>query len=53
MRSYIATASVAKDRLRAVSFGTAGYVTGVMCGPAIQVFSKIPEIQRIIIIVKI
>ena len=50
MRSYIATASVAKDRLRAVSFGTAGYVTGVMCGPAIQVFSKI---QTIIIIVKI
>ncbi|PAV63562.1 hypothetical protein WR25_20837 isoform B [Diploscapter pachys] len=44
MRSYIATASVAKDRLRAVSFGTAGYVTGVMCGPAIQaVFTPIGE----------
>ncbi|PAV57925.1 hypothetical protein WR25_23829 [Diploscapter pachys] len=43
-RSYIATASVAEDRLKAVAFGTSGFVTGIMFGPAIQaVFTPMDE----------
>ncbi|CAJ0604380.1 unnamed protein product [Cylicocyclus nassatus] len=44
LRAYAATASVPKDRLRAVSLGTAGYVLGLSFGPAIQaVFTPIGE----------
>ncbi|KHJ96799.1 hypothetical protein OESDEN_03234 [Oesophagostomum dentatum] len=39
LRAYAATASLPSDRLRAVSFGTAGMVLGLSAGPAIQVFS--------------
>ncbi|RCN35828.1 hypothetical protein ANCCAN_18297 [Ancylostoma caninum] len=45
LRAYAATASVPRDRLRAVSFGTAGYVLGLSFGPAIQaVFTPIGEV---------
>ncbi|VDN19312.1 unnamed protein product [Cylicostephanus goldi] len=44
LRAHAATASVPKDRLRAVSFGTAGYGLGLSFGPAIQaVFTPIGE----------
>ncbi|KAK6027811.1 hypothetical protein OSTOST_06157 [Ostertagia ostertagi] len=36
LRAYAATASVPRDRLRAVSLGTAGFVLGLSFGPAIQ-----------------
>ncbi|CAJ0603055.1 unnamed protein product [Cylicocyclus nassatus] len=36
LRAYAATASTPRDRLTAVSFGTAGYVLGLSFGPAIQ-----------------
>ncbi|EPB66547.1 hypothetical protein ANCCEY_14363 [Ancylostoma ceylanicum] len=39
LRAYAATASVPRDRLSAVSFGTAGYVLGLSFGPAIQKIS--------------
>ncbi|KIH46427.1 hypothetical protein ANCDUO_23521 [Ancylostoma duodenale] len=45
LRAYAATASVPRDRLRAVSFGTAGYVLGLSFGPAVQaVFTPIGEV---------
>ncbi|EPB66590.1 hypothetical protein ANCCEY_14318 [Ancylostoma ceylanicum] len=45
LRAYAATASVPRDRLSAVSFGTAGYVLGLSFGPAIQaVFTPIGEV---------
>ncbi|KJH43777.1 transporter, major facilitator family protein, partial [Dictyocaulus viviparus] len=44
LRAYTATASVPRDRLRAVSFGTAGLVLGLSSGPAIQaIFTIIGE----------
>ncbi|RCN35469.1 hypothetical protein ANCCAN_18667 [Ancylostoma caninum] len=44
LRAYAATASVPRDRLRAVSFGTAGMVLGLSLGPAIQaVFTPVGE----------
>ncbi|KAK5968387.1 MFS domain-containing protein, partial [Trichostrongylus colubriformis] len=36
LRAYAATASVPRDRLRAVSLGTAGFVLGLSFGPALQ-----------------
>ncbi|KIH56141.1 hypothetical protein ANCDUO_13682, partial [Ancylostoma duodenale] len=47
LRAYAATASVPRDRLRAVSFGTAGYVLGLSFGPAIQLFTLCVEFTRI------
>uniref|UniRef100_A0A8R1HY09 MFS domain-containing protein n=1 Tax=Caenorhabditis japonica TaxID=281687 RepID=A0A8R1HY09_CAEJA len=38
LRAYGATASVPKDRLKAISYGTAGYVFGISFGPAISAF---------------
>ncbi|CAD6191201.1 unnamed protein product [Caenorhabditis auriculariae] len=38
LRAYGATASVPHDRLKAISFGTAGFVFGISFGPAIQAF---------------
>ena len=35
----MATAAVPQDRLRVISFGTAGYVLGLSFGPVIQVLS--------------
>ncbi|VDL72390.1 unnamed protein product [Nippostrongylus brasiliensis] len=44
LRAFAATASTPRDRLRAVSFGTSGYVLGLSFGPAIQaVFTPIGE----------
>ncbi|EYC35217.1 hypothetical protein Y032_1109g3619, partial [Ancylostoma ceylanicum] len=44
LRAYAATASLPRDRLRAVSFGTAGMVLGLSVGPAIQaVFTPVGE----------
>ncbi|KAK5970800.1 Major facilitator superfamily domain-containing [Trichostrongylus colubriformis] len=37
LRSFIATASTREDRIRAISFGTAGLTTGLSIGPAIQI----------------
>ncbi|VDL72389.1 unnamed protein product [Nippostrongylus brasiliensis] len=37
LRSFIGTASNRKDRVRAVSLGTAGQTTGLSLGPAIQI----------------
>lgn len=37
LRAYGATASTPKDRLKAISYGTAGYVFGISFGPAISV----------------
>ncbi|WKY06937.1 hypothetical protein Q1695_006817 [Nippostrongylus brasiliensis] len=37
LRSFIGTASNRKDRVRAVSLGTAGLTTGLSLGPAIQI----------------
>ncbi|VDO87212.1 unnamed protein product [Haemonchus placei] len=36
LRTYAATASVPRDRLRVVSLGTAGFVLGLSFGPALQ-----------------
>ncbi|CAD6191202.1 unnamed protein product [Caenorhabditis auriculariae] len=36
LRAYGATASVPKDRLKAISFGTAGFVFGLSFGPVVQ-----------------
>ncbi|KHJ84842.1 hypothetical protein OESDEN_15439 [Oesophagostomum dentatum] len=51
LRAYAATASVPRDRLRAVSFGTAGYVLGLSFGPAIQVkkISRLPVLTLAIV----
>lgn len=38
LRAYGATASTPKDRLKAISYGTAGYVFGISFGPAISAF---------------
>lgn len=37
LRAYGATASTPKDRLKAISYGTAGFVFGISFGPAISV----------------
>ncbi|CAO4380083.1 unnamed protein product [Caenorhabditis nigoni] len=36
LRVYAATASTTKDRMRAISFGTAGFVSGISFGPVIS-----------------
>ncbi|PIC31319.1 hypothetical protein B9Z55_012061 [Caenorhabditis nigoni] len=38
LRAYGATASTPKDRMKAISYGTAGYVFGISFGPAISAF---------------
>ncbi|KAF1755650.1 hypothetical protein GCK72_012100 [Caenorhabditis remanei] len=38
LRAYGATASTPKDRLKAIFYGTAGYVFGISFGPAISAF---------------
>ncbi|CAJ0603064.1 unnamed protein product [Cylicocyclus nassatus] len=37
LRSFVATASTRKNRVRAVSLGTAGFTTGLSVGPAFQI----------------
>lgn len=37
LRVYAATASTPKDRMRAISFGTGGFVLGISFGPVISV----------------
>ncbi|CAI4224329.1 unnamed protein product [Auanema sp. JU1783] len=36
LRAYLSMASLPCDRLKAISFGTAGYVLGLSLGPAVQ-----------------
>ncbi|CAB3410039.1 unnamed protein product [Caenorhabditis bovis] len=44
LRTYAATASTPKDRLKVISFGTAGFVFGISFGPAISaVFTPLGE----------
>ncbi|KAL6738140.1 hypothetical protein Aduo_011719 [Ancylostoma duodenale] len=37
LRSFVATASTRRSRIRAVSLGTAGFTSGLSIGPAIQI----------------
>ncbi|PIO73604.1 hypothetical protein TELCIR_04423 [Teladorsagia circumcincta] len=46
LRAYAATASVPRDRLRAVSLGTAGFVLGLSFGPAIQMCTVTQDTKK-------